>query len=263
VQAHVPEDLLETAIMLMRSSVRVAVIALSLAAAACGSSAPEDPAPAAAAPPPPLPGDSTVSGVVRFEGTVPEARVIQMTSDPMCMVEGPVQSEVVLVGPGNGLANVFLHVTDGLGGRTFVAPQTEVVLDQVGCRYTPHVFGVQVGQPVRIVNSDPTLHNVHAVPDVNEEFNFAQPLPMASRRTFTQPEIMVPFRCDVHGWMSAFAGVVSHPFFAVSAGDGAFQIAGLPEGTYTIEAWHERFGTMTGTVTVDGTSGAQLVSASL
>jgi plastocyanin len=240
--------------MSISRSVRVVALLFVLAcAAACGSSAPEDSAPAA---PPPLPGDSTVSGVVRFEGTVPELRVIQM--DPMCMVEGPTPSEVVLVGPDNGLANVFLYVKDGLGDRTFETPQNEVVLDQEGCRYMPHVFGVQVGQPIRIVNSDSTSHNVHAVPEMNTEFNFMQPLPMSSVRTFTQPEIMVPFRCDIHGWMAAYAGVVPHPFFAVSARDGSFEIVGLPEGTYTIEAWHERFGTRTGTVTVDGTSGAML-----
>jgi plastocyanin len=177
-----------------------------------------------------------------------------MSSDPLCMPEGPTLSEVVLVGPGNGLQNVFVYVKDGLGDRTFPAPQTPIVLDQKGCKYMPHVFGVQVGQPVQIRNSDPTLHNVHAVPRVNAEFNFGQPagVPEATK-TFDKPEIMVPFRCDVHGWMAAYGGVVPHPFFAVTAQDGSYEIKGLPAGTYTIEAWHERFGVQTQTVTVDGT----------
>jgi len=246
--------------MSIRASIRLVILPLALAVtAACGSSGPEEAAPAAAALPPAPSGNSTVTGVVRFEGTMPELRVINMSSDPICMVEGPVPSEVVLVGPDNGLANVFLYVKEGLGDQIYAAPDTEVVLDQKGCRYMPHVLGAQVGQGVRVVNSDPGLHNVHAVPKVNAEFNFAQPLQgLENTRVFTQPEIMVPFRCDVHGWMSAWVGVVPHPFFTVSGGDGTFEIPGLPEGTYTIEAWHERFGTMTGTVTVDGTSGATL-----
>ena len=114
---------------------------------------------------------------------------------------------------------MFVYVKDGLGDRTFTAPQTPVVLDQKGCKYMPHVFGAQVGQPVKIVNSDGTLHNVHAVPKENTEFNFGQPLKgMESTQTFTKAEIMVPFRCDVHGWMSAYGGIVPHPFFAVTEG---------------------------------------------
>lgn len=246
--------------MSIRASVRLVALPLALVVtAACGSSGPEETAPAAAALPPPPSGNSAVSGVVRFEGTMPELRVINMSSDPICMTETPVPSEVVLVGPDNGLANVFLYVKDGLEGGPFAPPETDVEMDQKGCRYMPHVLGVQVGQPLRIVNSDPGLHNVHAVPKVNAEFNFAQPLQgLENTRIFTQPEIMVPFRCDVHGWMSAYVGVVPHPFFTVSGPDGSFEIAGLPAGTYTVEAWHERFGTRTGTITVDGTSGATL-----
>jgi len=248
--------------MFPRVVARLAVIPLMVLAASCGSPAqPEggasSGAPDVAAAPPPLPGASTVSGVIRLNGTPPEARVIRMSSDPLCMPEGPTLSEIVLVGPGNGLQNVFVYVKDGLGDRTFPAPQTPVVLDQKGCRYMPHVFGIQVGQPLKIVNSDPTLHNVHAVPKENTEFNFGQPIKgMETTRTFDKPEVMVPFRCDVHGWMAAFGGVVSNPYFAVTAQDGSYEIKGLPAGTYTIEAWHERFGTMTQTVTVDGTGPA-------
>jgi plastocyanin len=118
---------------------------------------------------------------------------------------------------------------------------------------------VQVGQTVRISNSDETLHNVHAVPASNREFNFGQPpkVPPAPR-VFDKPEIMVPFRCDVHGWMNAYAGVVAHPFFAVTKQDGTFEIKGLPPGTYTIEAWHELLGPQTQSVTVDGQAPAKV-----
>ena len=124
--------------------------------------------------PPPLPGESTITGSIKFEGTAEKPRVVRMDSDPLCMPEGPDTSEVLLVGPGNGLQNAFVYVKDGLGDRTFQAPKTPVVLDQKGCKYLPHVFGAQVGQPVIILNSDPTLHNVHAVPKANAEFNFGQ-----------------------------------------------------------------------------------------
>lgn len=233
-------------------------------AAACGSPSPESPAPGAApeaAPaattPVSLPGESTITGSVKYEGTAPTPRVVRMDSDPLCMPEGPSTSEVLVVGPGNGLQNAFVYVKDGLGDRTFPAPATPVVLDQRGCKYMPHVFGAQVGQTVTIVNSDPTLHNVHAVPKANAEFNFGQAVKgMKTNRVFDKPEVMVPFRCDVHGWMAAYGGVLSHPYFAVSKADGSFEIKGLPAGTYTVEVWHERLGTATQTVTVDGKAGA-------
>src|SRR5215510_11059755 len=159
------------------------VCALLLVVAACGggsSTQKEGGQPAASTPaaapeaPIPLPGESTITGRIKFEGTAPTPRVIRMDSDQLCMPEGPTTSEVILVGPDNGLQNVFVYVKDGLGDRTFTAPKTAVVLDQKGCKYLPHVFGAQVGQPVTILNSDSTLHNVHAVPKANAEFNVGQ-----------------------------------------------------------------------------------------
>lgn len=243
--------------MSRRGYTGIAFLVAAFAIAGCGGGQPQQEAapPTAAAvdePPPPLPGEGTIAGKITFEGTAPKMQVIRMSSDPLCMVEGAT-SEVLLVGPGNGLANVFVYVKDGLGDRTFQAPKAPVVLDQEGCRYMPHVFGVQVGQPLRILNSDGTLHNVHAIPKINAEFNFGQPNKGDERvRTFDKPEIMIPFRCDVHGWMNSYGGVVPHPFFAVTKDDGTFEIKGLPEGTYTLEAWHERLGTQTVSVMSDG-----------
>jgi hypothetical protein len=124
-------------------------------------------------------------------------------------------------------------------------------IDQVSCRYHPHVFGVRVGQPVEFVNSDPTLHNIHALPKANSEFNNGQPIQgMKMSHTFTAKEVMVPFKCDVHGWMSAYVGVLDHPYFGTTAPDGKVVIGNLPPGTYTIEAWHELLGTKTQQVTI-------------
>jgi plastocyanin len=235
-------------------------LALAVAAAACGgggeqssSSAPaqsQSPAPAASTVDPAT--AATITGNIKLEGSAPQAEAIKMNADPVCMREGKGgMTEFIVTGEGGSLQNVFVYVKDGLGDRTFQAPQDTVVLDQQGCRYHPHVFGVMVGQPLEIVNSDPTLHNVHAMPKSNQEFNTGQPIQgMKFAHTFTQPEVMVPFKCDVHGWMNAYAGVVSHPFFAVTDASGRFEIEGLPPGTYTVEAWHEKLGTQTQQITV-------------
>jgi hypothetical protein len=114
------------------------------------------------------------------------------------------------------------------------------------------VFGVRIGQPIEIVNSDPTLHNIHALPNANQEFNMGQPIQgMKMTRTFTAREVMVPFKCDVHGWMNAYVGVLDHPYFAVTDSDGRFELKSLPPGTYTVEAWHERLGATTQSVTLE------------
>ena len=193
-----------------------------------------------------------VKGVVSFEGTAPTNEPIRMNADPVCVKEakGPQTQETIIVNDGK-LANVFVYVKDGLGNYAYDTPTDAVVLDQQGCRYTPHVFGVRVGQPLEIVNSDPTLHNIHAMPKANPEFNEGQPVEgMKSRKTFKAKEVMIPFKCDVHGWMNAYAGVMDHPYFAITGENGSFELRSLPPGTYTIEAWHEKLGASTQSVTI-------------
>jgi hypothetical protein len=208
-------------------------------------------------------GPGVITGKISYEGEPPPRTPVRMAADPNCTpAEAQSLSETTIVAADGGLQNVFVHVKDGLGNAIYAAPTTPIKLDQVGCRYEPHVFGVFVGQPVEIHNSDPTLHNVHAIPKANDEFNFGQqPKTPAVTRTFDEPEIGVSFRCDVHGWMRSYANVVTHPFFAVTKPDGTFEIKGLPAGTYTIEAWHERLGTQTQQVTI--TDGAPAVTASM
>jgi plastocyanin len=233
----------------------VAALALVAAAAACGGGGPESSAPAPAAAPLPSPVDpataANITGKITFEGTAPAPQPIKTNSDPNCAKQGTITTESLVVGQGGSLQNVFVYVKDGLGTMKFPTPPTPVVLDQKGCRYMPHVFGIQVGQPLEIVNDDPTLHNVHALPKANGEFNTGQPLQgMKHTHTFSTKEVMVPFKCDVHGWMNAFVGVLDHPFYAVTGPDGTFMLQGLPPGTYTVEAWHEKLGTQTQTVTI-------------
>jgi hypothetical protein len=195
-----------------------------------------------------------VKGTVTVDGPVPANAQIKMNADPVCarQVDGPQMMETYVVGSdGKSLANVFVYVKDGLGNYVFDPPKEPATIDQKDCRYHPHVFGMMVGQPLEIINSDPTLHNIHAVAQNNREFNNGQPLKgMKTTHTFTAPEVMVPFKCDVHGWMNAYVGVLTHPYFAVTDTSGSFTLKSLPPGTYTIEAWHEKLGTMTQTVTV-------------
>jgi hypothetical protein len=237
------------------------LLAAWFAAFAGCSKKPEPPPPSreAAAPPPapparePVPEGPTVtlSGTVHFEGSAPERKTIKMSADLNCakMHTEPVLTEDVIVHDGK-LQNVFVYVKTGLEGRTFPIPSTAAVLDQNGCMYRPRVIGVMANQKIRILNSDPTLHNVHALPKKGE-FNVGMPRAgMEIERSFSEPEVMVHFKCDVHPWMSAWVGVQSHPFFAVSGADGKWSIAGLPVGTYTIEAWHEKLGTATESVSV-------------
>jgi plastocyanin len=161
--------------------------------------------------------------------------------------------ETFVVGDGGALANVFVYVKDGLGNYVYDTPTEPARIDQRECRYRPHVFGMRVGQPLEILNSDPTLHNIHATPKVNNEFNTGQPIQgMKTTHTFTAKEadVIVPFKCDVHGWMNAYVGVLDHPYFAVTKPDGSFSIPNLPPGSYTLAAWHERLGTQTMPLTV-------------
>jgi plastocyanin len=150
-----------------------------------------------------------------------------------------------------GLGNVLVYVKDGLGGYYFEPPSQPVRLDQKGCRYEPHVFGVQVGQNIEFVNSDATAHNVHALPNANAEFNFSQQIQtQKNSRFFSKPEVMVRIKCDMHNWMSAYAGVLEHPYFSVTKPGGEFELANLPAGSYTVEAWHEKLGTQSQQVTL-------------
>lgn len=195
----------------------------------------------------------TVTGKVNFTGTAPTREPIAMDADPVCagLHPEPLLSEDVIVNADNTLQNVFVYVKEGLEGKTFTAPTEPVKMDQNGCHYVPHVFGVQVNQPVEIVNSDSTLHNVHGMPTQSKEFNLGMPIPgMKLKRNFDKPEVMVKFKCDVHPWMHAYIGVVDHPYYSVSGENGSFEIKDLPPGEYTLEAWHEKYGTQTQKVTV-------------
>ncbi len=213
----------------------------STAAPAAAPAATVDPATAA-----------EITGKVSFEGQAPAKVRIHMDAVPACTEANkePVYSEEVVVNDNKTLKNVFVYVKDGLTG-SFPPPSEPVLLDQKGCWYHPHVLGVMAGQKLDIKNSDPTNHNIHPMPQSNREFNQSQPPGSADlMQDFARPEVMIPVKCNVHPWMKAYIGVTSNPFYAVTDDKGNFTIKGLPPGTYTIEAWQEKYGTQDQKVTV-------------
>ncbi|MEW5975268.1 MAG: carboxypeptidase regulatory-like domain-containing protein [Acidobacteriota bacterium] len=196
---------------------------------------------------------ATITGKVTFEGEKPKPRQLRMDAEASCAAQHkePVYSDDVVVNENNMLQYVFVYVKEGLGDKTFAVSTEPVELDQKGCVYTPHVIGVQTGQTIKIVNSDPTTHNVHPVPANNREWNQSMVPGVAPlERTFAREEVMIPVKCNVHPWMKSYIGVLKHPFFAVTGANGSYEIKGLPPGEYTIEVWHEKLGTTTQKVTV-------------
>ena len=197
---------------------------------------------------------ATITGTVTFTGKPPALKPLAMDADPACAKKHtkPVLAEMLVLGNGQTMANVIVWVSKGLpAGKTFPVPKTPVTLDQNGCIYVPHAMGIMVGQAYRILNSDGILHNIHTLPKINPSFNRAMPATSKeASTTFAKPEPIFQIKCDVHPWMSAYIGVFTHPFFAATATDGKFTIAGLDAGTYEITAWHERLGTQTASITV-------------
>jgi plastocyanin len=204
-------------------------------------------------------GTGAVAGVVRFDGAVPAPRLIAEADAAKCHPgAAPVYDESLVVDADGGLRNVVVYVQDGPNVPT--PGSTPPVLDQAGCRYVPHVLAVRAGQPVTVRSSDPIQHNVHAAKPANNRA-FSLPFVAAGEKravTFARAEASPPVevRCDVHQWMRAYVAVFDHPFFAVTGDAGRFELRGLPAGTYTLVAWHERYGEKRIQVTIGGSTGA-------
>lgn len=194
-----------------------------------------------------------IAGRVVYAGERPKRELIRMNADLACAMQHrkKVYSEATLVNKEGALRNVMVYVELDRAAGAFDVPGEPVVVDQVGCVYRPHVFGVVAGQAVVVRNSDATLHNVHGLPKANNPFNFVQPVKgMESELRFDKPEQAFEIKCDVHPWMNTYCWVFEHPFFAVTGFDGTFTIPGLPAGEYEVSAWHEMFGIQTQRVTV-------------
>ena len=186
----------------------------------------------------------TIIGKIEFAGKNPPRKTVAMDSDPQCAkLHSSAVSDDAIAANNGALANVFVYIKQGLEGKKFALPADPVVIDQKGCWFGPRVLGVQVGQTLKVTNSDPVTHNIHPLAQVNREWNQSQePGAEALTRKFTQPEVMIRVKCNIHGWMHAWVGVVAHPYFAVTGTDGTFQLSNVPPGNYTIEVWQEELG---------------------
>ena len=226
----------------------IALSLLALGSACGGAKAPDTNAPATDAASAPYSGPTgTINGVISFNGTPPAPKKIDTTADPVCGQKNPNLTTDDTVVKDGKLANVFVYVKEGTveGGKkvadyAWATPTSAVQLDQNGCHYAPHVLGVQVNQKLSITNSDATQHNIHPTPKLNQEWNQTQangapPI----EKSFTRPEVLIPVKCNQHPWMKAYIGVMRHPLFSVSNADGAFEIKGVPAGSYTVVAWRE------------------------
>ena len=245
----------------------VAVALLAFALAACGGgdsgddggSSPEtvaEPDPAKQPVPTSTALSATITGRVTFGAEAKrKPAFFNMEADPVCAgknAEDPKTEQAFLLSESKGIANVLIQVKSGLPDLEFAAAESEVVFTQSGCIYDPHILIARVGQTVKVLNPDGTLHNVHVFGKVNEEFNQAMPkFQTEIERAFDKVETD-PFaiKCDVHPWMNAFGVVLDHPYAAVTAADGSFSIPNLPAGTYQVEVWHELLGSQTHEVTV-------------
>jgi len=197
-------------------------------------------------------GGAAVVGKVKFTGQLPAAARLSMNADPSCakLHPAPAMGQDFMSGSDNTLGNVIVFISDGLGNRTFDTPTESVTFEQKGCMYEPHVVALRANQKLKMVNSDSTTHNIHPLPANNREWNKAEPAGATMEESFPREEIAIPVKCNVHPWMKSYIAVFKHPYFAVTGKDGSFQLPNLPPGDYTVEAWHEKLGTMTQKITV-------------
>lgn len=192
----------------------------------------------------PTGSEGKIVGKVSFAGQIPQRKRIDTSADPVCQEANPeLYTEDVIITAGK-LANVFVYVSgDMLELYAFEAPKSEALLAHRGCQLVPHVLGMQLSQTLKVANEDATTHNTHFLPKANKDWNQSQPEDSTPvEKKFETAEVLIPVKDNQHPWQKAYVSVLSHPFFAVSARNGSYQISGLPPGQYTVVAWHERFG---------------------
>jgi len=197
------------------------------------------------------PGNGAISGKVTYVGTPAKAEPIDMSKDPACMKlhTKPLLTEKAVTGPGNTLGNVVVYISVG-ADDPLAEGLSDVSFDQQGCRYTPHVLVVHVGQPIRFSNSDSLSHNIHTMAKVNREWNRIQPAETPAFTYAYDKEEFIPVKCNIHPWMEGYLAVLKTSHFFVTREDGTYSLPELPPGKYTVTAWHELYGTQSREITV-------------
>ena len=184
----------------------------------------------------------TLSGRVNFKGKGPKNKTLKMDADPVCGAthKEPVYRQSFIMNDEGYLKNVMVYLKNVKYDGDI--PKNQAILDQKGCIYDPHVQGMMVGQELLIKNSDATLHNIHGLPKTNSEFNFAMPKVVKEKAIkIAKPEHAIYVKCDVHPWMKSYISVFDHPYFSVTDDNGNYKIDNIPEGTYEVIAWQEKF----------------------
>jgi len=218
--------------------------------AAIGCDKPASPAPAVSAASNTAPATApttfgTIRGKVILTGWTAPPPAAQMVTCGEHKI--PVSNQSVILKAG-GLENVVIYLKNAPPSTTTATPAPGI-LDQIQCVYYPHVVALRTGQTLTVKSGEAILHNVHMLTQINPGVNFGMTQPISRDVQFAKPEIF-PVKCDVHPWMLAYVAVFDHPWFAVSANGGKFQINNVPAGPQTFVAWHERFGEIEQTVTV-------------
>jgi plastocyanin len=193
-----------------------------------------------------------IKGVISFSGTPPLGKTLSLPGG--CAKGGPSRTDEVIVKDGK-IENVLVRIVKGQEGKSFKdVPSSPIILNQKNCVYHPRVAAARVGQEVIFVNSDPIFHNVRSISNLNQKFNLAMPkLDQRISKRFDKAEFFVQTKCSVHPWMSANLAIMDHPFYSISNNKGEFEIRGLSAGNYTLEVWHEVFGTETKEILVNET----------
>jgi plastocyanin len=197
----------------------------------------------------------TISGTVKFKGTAPAPKKLDVSKDKEVCGKSPKMDQSLVVNNGN-LANAVVTITDIKKGKKIDAKK--VTLDQKECEYRPHVLAFPAGSTVEILNPDGILHNVHSYSKINSPFNQAQPKFKKTLQVKIDKPEAVEVKCDVHGWMHGWLVATESPYAAVTDNSGAFKLTDVPPGTYTVEVWHEKLGKTSQKVTVKGKDEAKV-----